>query len=158
MKIAETWRAKTYQDMIFDLLKEAEKAIRFDLRIFRLTVRVGGIIRVHNLSNFNQNVMLIVLVKGVNCLFVHVTNHVHRRQVHVLDGLHDVWKLALGRLQHFEHVVEGGAGNDGDVATLWLDGAEKGALSYNTKCAFRADEQMLQISPSVILAQCVHVV
>ena len=139
--------------MIFNLLKEAEKTVGFDLCVFRLTIGVCRIVGVHDLGDFNENVMLVILVERVNCLLVHITDHVHRRKVHVLNGLHDVRKLALGRLKHLEHVVEAIAGDDGDITALWLDWAEQGALSYDAKCAFGADEQMLQISSSVILAQ-----
>ena len=144
--------------MIFNLLKEAEKTVGFDLRVFRLTIRVCGIVGVHDLSDFDENVMLIILVERVNCLLVHITDHVHRRKVHVLNGLHDVRKFALGRLEHPEHVVKVIAGDDGDVTALRLDWAEQGALSYDSECAFGADKQMLQISSSVILAQSGHIV
>jgi len=80
--------------------------------------------------------MLVILLKRVDCLFVHVTDHIHRRQIHVLNGLHDVGKFALGRLKYLEHFVKGVAGNDCDIAALWLDGAQQGALSYDAKRSF----------------------
>ena len=118
-----------------------------------MTIRVSRVVRVHDLSDFNENVMLIILVERVNCLLVHVTDHIHRREVHVFNGLHDVRKLALGRLEDPKHVVKVFAGNDGNVTALWLDWAQQGALSNDAECAFGADKQMLQISSSVVLAQ-----
>ena len=119
-----------------------------------MTVGVSRVVGVHDLSDFNQNVMLVILVEWVNCLLIHITNHIHRRKVHVFDGLHDIGKFALGCLEHLEHFVKVGAGNDSDVAALWLNWAEQGALSYDAKRAFRSDKQMLQISSCVILSQC----
>ena len=74
------------------------------------------IVRVEHGSDFDQDVMFEVLIKGIDCLFVHLSNHFHRSKVHVLDGLHDIWQLSFGGLQHLEHRLEVLARDNGNVA------------------------------------------
>ena len=84
------------------------------------------------MCHFDQNIVLVVLVERVDSLLVHVSDHVHGREIHVLNGLHDVGELTLRSLQHLQHVVEAGAGDYGDVSALGLDGAQKCALSNHS--------------------------
>ena len=144
--------------MIFNGLEEAKQTVRLGLRIIRLAIGVGRVVRIDDLGDFDEDIMLIVLVEGVHSLLVHVSHHVHRRQVHVLDRLHDVGELLLGRLEHLQHVVEVGAGDDGDVTALRLDWAKKGTLSDHSKCPFRTDEQVLEVSSCVIFSHRGHVI
>ena len=149
----------TYKNAVLDLLKEAKESVGIRLCVVRSTVCIGGAVqRIHDLGDFDQHIVLVVLVKGVDCLFVHVADHIHRCQVHVLDGLHHVGQFALGGLEHFEHVVEVGAGDDGDVAAFGLHGAEQGALSDDSQRPLRANEQVFQVGSRVVLAQRGHVV
>ena len=149
----------TYKNAVFDLLEEAEESVGIGFCVVRGTVGIGRAVqRIHDLGDFNQHIVLIILIKGVDCLFVHIADHVHRCQVHVLDGLHHVGQFALGGLEHLQHVVEVGAGDDGDVAALGLNGAEQGALSDDSQRPLRADEQVFQVGSRVVLAQRGHVV
>jgi len=151
-------RHDTIEDLLFDAFEEVEKAIRLGLRIVGLAVGVGRVVRVDYLCHFDQNIVLVVLVERVDSLLVHVSDHVHGREIHVLNGLHDVGELTLRSLQHLQHVVEAGTGDYGDVSALGLDGAQKCALSNHSKSSFGADKQVLQVRSCVVLPQSCHIV
>ena len=74
--------------------------------------------------------MLVVLVKGIDhSSFVHVAHHIHRRKVHVFDGLHDIWQFFLCDLKDLEDISEVAAGDDSHITALRLNWAQQCALS-----------------------------